>query len=333
MQRPAKPFTPVRFRLQPPKEKIMYEPENNSSQLDPSSFVADLRINLKYIVIVTLCFASIGIATSYLLPKTYTSESLLSTVSSSDGRGRSEIANQYGSLASAVGIDIGSASVGQKDLAIKTIRSRDFLKHLFKNKKIFKVLVAAEKYNNENGELVFNTETLNRFDDYINGDGEINYKTISPSFDIMYSNYLRLLGISTQAESKFLTVSITHISPVFAQYLLNEIIKQLNLKAKNADLIKSNQAIQFLTLAIQDTQIQEVRGTMSALLENQLKTQLMANILDEYILSVLDQPHYPIFPSSMPRKSIVAIFFFLGLLGSILFFLAKNYLKLIKNLE
>ena len=69
------------------------------------------------------------------------------------------------------------------------------------------------------------------------------------------------------------------------------------------------------------------------LLENQLKTQLMANILDEYILSVLDQPHYPIFPSSMPRKSIVAIFFFLGLLGSILFFLAKNYLKLIKNLE
>ena len=142
-----------------------------------------------------------------------------------------------------------------------------------------------------------------------------------------------MLGISTQSESKFLRVSITHSSPEFAQYLLNEIILQLNLKAKNADLVKSTQAINFLTLAIQDTQIQEVSSTMSSLLENQMKTQLMANILDEYLLSVLDQPHYPIFPSSMSRKSIVAIFFLLGLLGSILFFISKNSLRLNKNSE
>ncbi len=311
----------------------MYKQENNITQLDLGSFASDLRSNLKNIVMITLFFAFLGIVVSYLIPKKYTSESLLSTVSSTDGRGSSDIANQYGSLASAVGIDIGSASGGQKDLVIKTIRSRDFLKHLLKNKKIFKSLVASEKYNKADKELIYNSEILKKYKDYIEGNNQIDYKTISPSFDILYSKYLRMLGISTQSESKFLTISITHISPEFAQYLLNEIITQVNLKAKNADLIKSNKAIKFLTLAIQDTQIQEVRATMSSLLENQMKTQLMANILDEYLLSILDQPHYPIFPSSISRKSILAIFLLLGLMVSILFFMYKNYLKLVRSSE
>ena len=140
-----------------------------------------------------------------------------------------------------------------------------------------------------------------------------------------------MLGISSQTESNFIKLSVTHISPKFAQLMLNEIISELNLKAKQEDLIKSNRAIEFLTLAIQDTQIQEVRATMSSLLENQLKTQLMANILDEYLLSILDKPHYPIFPSSISRKAIVFIFSFVGLMLSTLFFIAKQYFKSLKE--
>ena len=302
---------------------------NNSP--DFSSLLKDFTSNIKYILLITICFSAIGIITSFIFPKSYTSESLLSTVSSSDGRGSSDIANQYGSLASAVGIDIGTAMGGQKDLAIKTIQSRDFLKHLLSNPIIFKGFVASEKYNRSSGELTYNSETLDRFQTFLKGDSQINFKEINPSFDILYSKYLIMLGISSQTESNFIKLSVTHISPKFAQLMLNEIISELNLKAKQEDLIKSNRAIEFLTLAIQDTQIQEVRATMSSLLENQLKTQLMANILDEYLLSILDKPHYPIFPSSISRKAIVFIFSFLGLMLSTLFFIAKQYFKSIKE--
>ncbi len=302
---------------------------NNSP--DFSSLLKDFTSNIKYILLITICFSAIGIITSFIFPKSYTSESLLSTVSSSDGRGSSDIANQYGSLASAVGIDIGTAMGGQKDLAIKTIQSRDFLKHLLSNPIIFKGFVASEKYNRSSGELTYNSETLDRFQTFLKGDSQINFKEINPSFDILYSKYLIMLGISSQTESNFIKLSVTHISPKFAQLMLNEIISELNLKAKQEDLIKSNRAIEFLTLAIQDTQIQEVRATMSSLLENQLKTQLMANILDEYLLSILDKPHYPIFPSSISRKAIVFIFSFVGLMLSTLFFIAKQYFKSIKE--
>ena len=311
----------------------MYESKHNNMNNSPdfSSLLKDFTSNIKYILLITICFSAIGIITSFIFPKSYTSESLLSTVSSSDGRGSSDIANQYGSLASAVGIDIGTAMGGQKDLAIKTIQSRDFLKHLLSNPIIFKGFVASEKYNRSSGELTYNSETLDRFQTFLKGDSQINFKEINPSFDILYSKYLIMLGISSQTESNFIKLSVTHISPKFAQLMLNEIISELNLKAKQEDLIKSNRAIEFLTLAIQDTQIQEVRATMSSLLENQLKTQLMANILDEYLLSILDKPHYPIFPSSISRKAIVFIFSFLGLMLSTLFFIAKQYFKSIKE--
>ena len=311
----------------------MYEAKHNNMNNSPdfSSLLKDFTSNIKYILLITICFSAIGIITSFIFPKSYTSESLLSTVSSSDGRGSSDIANQYGSLASAVGIDIGTAMGGQKDLAIKTIQSRDFLKHLLSNPIIFKGFVASEKYNRSSGELTYNSETLDRFQTFLKGDSQINFKEINPSFDILYSKYLIMLGISSQTESNFIKLSVTHISPKFAQLMLNEIISELNLKAKQEDLIKSNRAIEFLTLAIQDTQIQEVRATMSSLLENQLKTQLMANILDEYLLSILDKPHYPIFPSSISRKAIVFIFSFVGLMLSTLFFIAKQYFKSIKE--
>lgn len=311
----------------------MYESKHNNMNNSPdfSSLLKDFTSNIKYILLITICFSAIGIITSFIFPKSYTSESLLSTVSSSDGRGSSDIANQYGSLASAVGIDIGTAMGGQKDLAIKTIQSRDFLKHLLSNPIIFKGFVASEKYNRSSGELTYNSETLDRFQTFLKGDSQINFKEINPSFDILYSKYLIMLGISSQTESNFIKLSVTHISPKFAQLMLNEIISELNLKAKQEDLIKSNRAIEFLTLAIQDTQIQEVRATMSSLLENQLKTQLMANILDEYLLSILDKPHYPIFPSSISRKAIVFIFSFVGLMLSTLFFIAKQYFKSIKE--
>jgi uncharacterized protein involved in exopolysaccharide biosynthesis len=329
MQRPAKPFTPVRFRLQPPIILIMHNTENqeNSPTLDLNALAKDLYRNSKYILLSTVCFAIVGIVISFGLPKEYTSESLLSTVSSSDSRGSSDIASQYGSLASAVGIDIGSAMGGQKDLAIKTIQSRDFLKFLLSNPEIFQVFVAAEKYNKTSKELMLNKELIKRYQSFLSGESELNFKDMNPSFDVLYAQYLRMLSISSQTESNFIKLSVTHISPDFAQFLLTEIISQLNLKAKNADLRKSNRAIEFLTSTIQETQIQEVRSTMSALLENQLKTQLMANILDEYLLSTLDRPHNPRFPSSMSRKNIVVIFTILGFVLSILYFMIREYLR------
>jgi len=307
----------------------MHNSENKeiSPTLDLYSFAKDIHINLKYILLLTACFVIAGIAISLVIPKEYTSESLLSTVSSSDGRGSSDIASQYGSLASAVGIDIGSAIGGQKDLAIRTIQSRDFLKHLLSNPYIFQVFVAAEKYNKTSKELSFNSELIKRFQSFLNGESEVNFKDMNPNFDILYSQYLRMLTISSQTESNFIKVSVTHISPEFSQFFLTEIISQVNQKARRADLTKSNRAIEFLTITIQETQIQEVRSTMSSLLENQLKTQLMANILDEYLLSTLDRPHYPRFPSSMSRKNIVVIFTIIGFVLSILYFMIREYLR------
>jgi uncharacterized protein involved in exopolysaccharide biosynthesis len=313
----------------------MHNSENKeiSPTLDLYSFARHIYINLKYILLLTACFVILGIIASFITPKQYTSESLLSTVSSSDGRGSSDIASQYGSLASAVGIDIGSAIGGQKDLAIRTIQSRDFLKYLLLNPNIFQVFVAAEKYNNTSKELIYNSAMIARFQSFLNGESEVNFKDMNPSFDILYSQYLRMLSISSQTESNFIKVSVTHISPEFSQFFLTEIISQLNQKARRADLIKSNRAIEFLTTTIQETQIQEVRSTMSSLLENQLKTQLMANILDEYLLSTLDRPHYPRFPSSTSRKNIVFIFTILGFMLSTLFFMIREYLRQTKLLK
>ena len=156
MQRPAKPFTPVRFRLQPPmlignlvskeiskiigikqlfNSKYLNMQDNNTSDIHSDdeinvmeilSAVWEGRIFLGTIVGI---FALLSVIYSLSLPNLFTSSSLL--MKAEEQGSSAPMKSQVGGFAALAGIDMGGG--GGKDkttLAIATLESRDFLKHL-----------------------------------------------------------------------------------------------------------------------------------------------------------------------------------------------------------
>ena len=103
--------------------------------------------------------------------------------------------------------------------------------------------------------------------------------------------------------------------------------------SKEKDLQESQDALNYLYEKLSESQQKEVRSSINALIESQLKTQMLGNIRDDYLVSIIDPPFYPENKSSPKRSQIVVLATILGLMASILFvFVSESiFVRQIKN--
>ena len=282
----------------------------------------------KYIILATtLLFSLVSVYYALSIPNYYKSSALLKVAGQNSSP---SIMSQYSGLASIAGISLPSnGSQNDAYLATATLKSRDFLNHLIQiDDEIVPALIATKDYDIINANIIYDEKSYDLRKKQWVREPSYPFKTVPSNLEV-YEKYINeALSTSIDKESGYVSISITHISPKFSYKFLNLIISEINSLSRANDLESSKNALEYLYLEASKNSIASIDSSINNLIEAQLKTQMMAQISDEYLLEIIDEPFIPELKSGPNRKSIAFIGFLIGVLvsslGCIIFYLRSN---------
>ena len=108
-------------------------------------------------------------------------------------------------------------------------------------------------------------------------------------------------------DSEYYSISYKHNSPLIAKDLLDLIISEVNRGEREEVLQEAYLALSYLSEELNKATNTQVRGSVSRLIETQLKTKMIANMSDNYIIKVIDAPFAPAGKTGPLRLFIVFI--------------------------
>jgi len=263
------------------------------------------------IIVITSFFALSSVLYALSLKNYYKSQAILTITGESNALGP---LSGMGGLASMVGINFSSGGESKGEIAIQTIQSRAFLKHLITFENVLPSIMAAKSYDFQSKKIQFDPEVYNEDNGaWVREPGK--NKQSEPSYLETYRAYLSQVSIDKDEFTNLITISVEHISPIFAKEFLELIINEADELLRNKDLQESSAAIAFLNNEIPKSSLITMRDAISKLVETQLQKQMMTKINEEYLLKVIEPPFIP----EVKSKPIRALICILGtLLGGIL---------------
>tara|TARA_B110000967_G_C18896021_1_gene570704 strand:+ start:104 stop:1045 length:942 start_codon:yes stop_codon:yes gene_type:complete len=298
--------------------------KNKNDEVDIIELIVSIWSSKNFIIVVTLIFSLTSVLYSLSLTNIYKSSGLLQVNNADDQGGLSSIASQYGGLASLAGISLPSKSSNKSDYAIETIKSRDFLKHLLEFEGIAENLIAAKSFDMSSKKIIYDTNIYNsKLKKWTREPNHLG--NVIPSYLEIYSIYQEALNINVDSDSGFLTISFSHLSPIFAKEFIDLVIRELNEVSKINDLKESTLALDFLQNQLLKVQQKDIRSSLNELVESQLKTMMLSNIKKDYLVSFIDRSFVPESKSSPGRAVICILGAFMGMVLSILIVLIRHF--------
>ena len=300
--------------------------DNNHNDEIPIYDIFSLLIKKKkFISLVTIIFAIFSVFFSLSLPNIYTSSSVLSVIDDSGSKNISALASQYGGLASMAGISLPSASGEDKSsLVIQTLLSRDFVKRLIENEGILPGLIAAEGFDKNTMKVIFDDEVFNGSKNLWVRKPPKNKNKI-PSYLEAHEAYIKIISVSKDKLTGYITLSVDHVSPVFAKDFLSLVINEINTSIRNRDMQEANDSIAYLKNKLITTQETDIQYSINQLIMTQLEKLMLVNVRGEYIVSPIDNAFIPENKSAPARAIICIILTMIGFMISCIFILIQHY--------
>jgi len=260
---------------------------------------------------ITTMFAIVSISYSLLLPNIYESKALLAPAMPEDS-----LANKlggYSSLAGIAGISLPADSGSKSTEAIERIKSYDFFVNQFIPHIEFKNLVAAKEWNQINNSISYDK---NIFDNATSRwTRKINYPRLAkPSYQEAYEIYKKILKISEDKKTSFVSLSIEHRSPYISEKWTKLIILNINDHMRDIDKALADSSIVFLTSTSTNTNLAEIKRSISNLIEKQIQVLTLTEANKDYVFKLISSPVVPE-KSTKPSRLIICI------LGTILGFI------------
>jgi uncharacterized protein involved in exopolysaccharide biosynthesis len=273
--------------------------------------------------LITAVVAISSLVYSLQLTNYYQSSSLITANSDSQNK---ILLSQFSGAASLMGVNLPSSGDNKAMEAIELIQSRRFVKHLLTFDNTLPSMMAAKSYDRGSKELLFNTNIYDP--ETKTWKREPNeYGQRKPSYLEAHRLYKNsLISISQDIKTGFISITIEHISPIFAKEFLELIIREANALLRNRDMEESSQALRYLKSELSKTPLVEIRESINTLIESQLEIQMMAKINEDYILVEIEPPFVPEKKSKPRRSSIVILATIFGGLLSVMIVLVRHYL-------
>ena len=274
------------------------------------------------IIAITSFFALSSVLYALSLANFYKSEAILSVTDQSNDR--SSLSEWLGP-ASVAGITVPTDGEDKSEIAIKTIQSRVFLKHLITFKNVLPSIMATKSYDFQSKKIQFDPKIYNENNGAWVRKPSKNQQS-KPSYLEAYKTYLNQVSISRDTKSNLITISVEHISPIFAKELLELIINEANELLRNKDLQDSSAAIAFLNTEIPKSSLITMKDAINQLYQQHLEKQMLAKVNKEYILKVIEPPFIPEKKSKPSRALICILGTLLGGILAIIWVLMRHYI-------
>jgi len=306
-------------------EKIIPSSEYHD-EINIREILLALNVGKKLILYLTSIFIVGSIFLSLLLPKIWISDTLVSLTAQENASRGSSNSGALSSVASLAGISMGSSSGGvdKAQLVLATINSRDFFRHLISFEGVLPNLLATKSFDEATQTTIFNSKAYDeKNQEWVQG--QPNFSDSMKAYKKTISTYYDPMG------DGFIKISTKHRSPIFAHDFLTLIVREVNNLLRDKDLREADAALGYLYEQIDGVTQSDVRLSIAALIENQLRTQMFANIRQNYAIDPLDTPYVPELRSSPQRTKIVILGALLGLLISIVLVIGRYYIN--KNIK
>ena len=271
---------------------------------NPVDLLAYLKQKVISILLLSLGTTMLVIMLSFSLDDYYISSARLTIVedqSAPSGNPAGIFGNFGGGL-------IGSNPFNKKIEEVEEIvTSRNFFRELItSNPEILNNILYVDSYNKELQRIVY-IQGVPATEDVIEK-GKLF--PLNKIFFDAHSQFLKSFEFIKSLESEFYTISYTHISPVFAKEILDLVINKANQLQKIIEINEANNALDYLLSEITSATNAEVKGSMSKLVEIQLKTKMIANMRENSTIKIIDSPFIPS-KKSGPLRAIIAILTFI----------------------
>ncbi len=241
---------------------------SRSTDTDDDISVSDLWLILRrrwgIVIGLTLGAGAIAAAISLLMTPLYEAQTVIMEVDHSDQgvAGGAGLLSQFGGLAELAGLNVESLRRNKKD-GRTLIESRTFLEEFLSRKDLLPALYPT--------------------------DWDASKKAWKPRLDHPRTVWegaeafkRRVYKISVNPENGLMTLSIRWTDRDTAASWANELVALANEISRQKDVAEAEHSMAYLNKQIDQTNVVELRRVLYTLVENELRTLLLANARDDY---------------------------------------------------
>jgi uncharacterized protein involved in exopolysaccharide biosynthesis len=293
-------------------------------EIDLKELFGVLWVGKLHIIALTIVAAVISVAVALMMPNIYRSEALLSPVSGDKG-GMASLASKFGGLASLAGVSLGGGGGGDKTaLGMQVIKSREFFKHFSDSRDVLPPLMAVESWNSNSGEIEYDAEVYNmQTNTWLR---EVDPpKQPKPSVQEAHEEFLKILSVSQDKESGFVTIAIEHQSPIIAQQWVTWLVDDINTTIRDQDVQQAERSIAYLKEQIASTALTELQAGFFEMIQSQTETIMLAKASPEYLFKTIDPAVVPELKAKPNRALICVLGTMLGGMLGVLIVLVRHY--------
>ena len=266
----------------------------------------------KWIIILTACaFAVGGVLSALSQPNTYKSNVLLTPTQSSGSGG---LSSSLSGLAAIAGVNIGGNDTADPKVeALAVLQSRKFLEAFIQKHDLLLPLMALESWNEESNKVAYDAGLYDvKAHEWLFDEGG----TLEPTLWEAHKAFKNIFSVSEDKENGMVTIAIISKSPYIAQEWVTLIVKDINNWMKEKALSEASSKIEYLEGQINRTQVTELQNMFYSLIEEQYKTQMLAEVEDEFVFKTIDPAVAPE-EKDGPKRALICVLATLlgGMLG------------------
>jgi uncharacterized protein involved in exopolysaccharide biosynthesis len=277
------------------------------------------------IIAITAIFAFASVIYALSLPNQYKATVLLAP-SQSSSSGLSGALGQLGGLASLAGVSIGGGESNEAQLAQEIMKSWGFIEGFIADNNLAVEIYAAEDWDKGSNKLqidqdIFDTKTNTWLVEDDSG------QQGPPNSWELYESFLERFTVSEDKKSGLISVSIEYFSPQIAKRWLDLYISAINKHMQDRQILKVGRNIEYLEAQIEKTAITEMREVFYTIIEEQIKSKMLAEASPNYAFEAVSPSMVPE-EKSQPKRALICVLG--GLLGgmlSVLLVLVLHYAR------
>jgi len=275
---------------------------------------------------VIVCFTSFFLIASAIyslsLPNIYKSVALLAPVEVNDF----QISNEVSGLASIAGIKSPFNSTESNLLkAIEKLSSLSFFEYNLMPNIFLPNLMAVRSWDSKKQKIIYDDSL---YDESLGSwirDFSYPQKQIPSAQESFEQFKKKHLTISQDKKTGFVTLTISHQSPVIAAEWAELVINEINLLFREKDKMKSEKASIFLNKQMLNTSVAQVKQAIAQLLQKETQKLTLIEANDFYVFEFIDPPSIREKKAEPNRLFICLIGAVLGLILGVASVLIKHF--------
>ena len=303
------------------------QPQNVSDEIDLRELFKVLWKGKWIIIVTTFVFAIGSVLYALSLPNIYKADALLAPAESSNGGGLSSMASQLGGLANLAGVNLGASELSQTDIAVQVLKSRKFIENFIIKHDLLITLMATKAWDISNDELIYDEEIYNvQSKEWLRK--PTGLRKSKPSYLEAYDYFIEhVLEIKQDKDSGLYQISVMHYSPNIAKEWVDWLIEDINIDMRKRAIDESSRNLKYLNEQLNRTSYSEMQSTFYKLIEEQMKSLMLAEAQEEYVFKIIDPSVVPE-NKAKPKRAVICILgTMLGILFSILFLIIPFIFK------